>query len=159
MLMADAPFPSSESSQTVEIRSIQPSAPDPLASSVGESLDEVIPNPGNSPQPIVGLGGSAGSLGALRSFFSTMAPDSGLAFVVVVHLSPDHESSMALLLQSFTSMSVVQVLDTVKVEPNCVYVIPPAKHLSLSDGELLPFGAVTWARSARHCRPLFSHTG
>jgi two-component system, chemotaxis family, CheB/CheR fusion protein len=82
------------------------------------------------------LGGSAGSLGALRSFFSKMAPDSGLAFVVVVHLSPDHESSMASLLQGFTSMSVVQVLDTVRVEPNCVYVIPPARNLSLSDGEL-----------------------
>ena len=134
--MADAPFPSSESSETVEIRSVQPLAPDPVESPIGESLDEVIPNPGNSSQPIVGLGGSAGSLGALRSFFSKMAPDSGLAFVVVVHLSPDHESSMAALLQGFTSMSVVQVLDTVKVEPNCVYVIPPAKNLSLSDGEL-----------------------
>ena len=115
---------------------MQPLASDPVESSIGESLNEVMPHRGNSPKSIVGLGGSAGSLGALRNFFSKMAPDSGLAFVVVVHLSPDHESSMALLLQGFTSMSVVQVLDTVKVEPNCVYVIPPAKHLSLSDGEL-----------------------
>jgi CheB methylesterase len=125
VLMADTPFPSSESSKAVEIQSMQALALDRVESSIGESLDEVILHPGNSPRPIVGLGGSAGSLGALRSFFSKMAPDSGLAFVVVVHLSPDHESSMALLLQGFTSMSVVQVFDTVKVEPNCVYVIPP----------------------------------
>jgi two-component system, chemotaxis family, CheB/CheR fusion protein len=134
--MSDALFPSSETSKIVAIRSAQVLAPVPAEGPVGEMLDEVVPNPGNSPQPIVGLGGSAGSLAALRSFFSKMAPDSGLAFVVIVHLSPDHESSMALLLQAFTSMSVVQVLDTVKVEPNCVYVIPPAKRLSLSDGEL-----------------------
>jgi two-component system, chemotaxis family, CheB/CheR fusion protein len=136
VLMSDALFPSSETSKIVAIRSAQVLAPVPAEGPVGEMLDEVVPNPGNSPQPIVGLGGSAGSLAALRSFFSKMAPDSGLAFVVIVHLSPDHESSMALLLQAFTSMSVVQVLDTVKVEPNCVYVIPPAKRLSLSDGEL-----------------------
>ena len=54
--MADAPFPSSESSETVEIRSVQPLAPDPVEGPIGESLDEVIPNPGNSPQPIVGIG-------------------------------------------------------------------------------------------------------
>ena len=138
---------------------MQPLAPDPVESPIGESLDEVIPNPGNSPQPIVGLGGSAGSLGALRSFFSKMAPDSGLAFVVVVHLSPDHESSMALLLQGFTSMSVVQVLDTVKVEPNCVYVIPPAKHLSLSDGELRLSELLPGRGRRSHCRPLLSHSG
>jgi len=65
-----------------------------------------------------------------------MATDSGLAFVVIVHLSPDHESSLATLLQSSTSMPVVQVRDTVKVEANRVYVIPPAKHLSLTDGQL-----------------------
>jgi CheB methylesterase len=80
--------------------------------------------------------GAFPGLKALRSFFSHMATDSGLAFVVIVHLSPDHESRMATLLQRFTSMPVVQVSDTVKVEANRVYVIPPAKHLSLTDGQL-----------------------
>ncbi|MBV8173193.1 MAG: histidine kinase, partial [Verrucomicrobia bacterium] len=90
----------------------------------------------NPLQPVIGLGGSAGSFSALRTFFSNMATESGLAFVVIVHLSPDHESRMAPLLQSFTSMPVVQVRDTVKVEANRVYVIPPAKHLGLTDGQL-----------------------
>jgi hypothetical protein len=80
--------------------------------------------------------GAFPGLKALRSFFSHMATDSGLAFVVIVHLSPDHQSRMATLLESFTSMPVVQVSDTVKVEANRVYVIPPAKHLSLTDGQL-----------------------
>jgi two-component system, chemotaxis family, CheB/CheR fusion protein len=50
-------------------------------------------------QLVVGLGGSAGSISALRAFFSRMPEDSGLAFVVVLHLSPEHESSLAALLQ------------------------------------------------------------
>ena len=80
-------------------------------------------------QQVVGLGGSAGSLSALQAFFSQMPEDSGLAFVVVLHLSPEHESSLATLLQNVTAMPVFQVSETVKVQANCVYVIPPGKHL------------------------------
>jgi two-component system, chemotaxis family, CheB/CheR fusion protein len=67
-------------------------------------------------QPVVGLGGSAGSLSALQAFFSQMPEDSGLAFVVVLHLSPEHESSLATLLQNVTAMPVIQVSETVKVQ-------------------------------------------
>src|SRR5262249_11094906 len=111
-------------------------APDSTEQAPGEQVDVVGPNRDDSLQPVIGLGGSAGSLNALRTFFSHMATDSGLAFVVIIHLSPDHESSLATLLQGSTSMPVVQVCDTVKVEANRVYVIPPAKHLSLTDGQL-----------------------
>jgi two-component system CheB/CheR fusion protein len=88
-------------------------------------------------QAIVGLGGSAGSLGALRMFFSQMPGDNGLAFVVVVHLSPEHESALAALLQNVTSMRVVQVSEATTVQANCVYVIPPGKQLLMADGEIV----------------------
>jgi two-component system, chemotaxis family, CheB/CheR fusion protein len=111
-------------------------SPDAAQQAVSQQLDKGVRGRDDTLQPVIGLGGSAGSLKALRTFFSHMATDSGLAFVVIVHLSPDHESRMATLLQGFTSMPVVQVSDTVKVEANRVYVIPPAKHLSLADGQL-----------------------
>jgi two-component system CheB/CheR fusion protein len=91
----------------------------------------------NQLQAVIGLGGSAGSISALQAFFSRMPGDSGLAFVVVLHLSPEHESSLAALLQNVTPMVVVQVSEAVKVEPNCVYVIPPGKNLLMTDGQLV----------------------
>jgi two-component system CheB/CheR fusion protein len=79
----------------------QPPAP---TEAVGpdERLDEVIPRRHRPAQPVIGLGGSAGSLSALRAFFAAMPADSGWAFVVVVHLLPDRESNLAALLQGFT---------------------------------------------------------
>ena len=86
---------------------------------------------------VVGLGGSAGSISALQAFFSRMPENSGLTFVVVLHLSPEHESSLAALLQNVTPMRVIQVSEAVKVEANCVYVIPPGKNLLMTDGQLV----------------------
>jgi two-component system CheB/CheR fusion protein len=88
------------------------------------------------PVAVVGLGASAGGVGALQEFFETMPADSGLAFVVVMHLSPDFESSLAEVLGQTTAMPVVQVSGEVKVEPNHVYVIPPNKHLMMADSTL-----------------------
>jgi two-component system CheB/CheR fusion protein len=59
--------------------------------------------------PIIGLGASAGGLQALHQFFDAMPPDSGMAFVVILHLSPDHESHAAHILQQSTAMPVQQV--------------------------------------------------
>src|ERR1700730_5668933 len=87
-------------------------------------------------QDVVGLGGSAGSIEALERFFSYMPEDSGLAFVVVLHLSPKYESSLAGVLQKWTVMPIIQVSEPIKVEANCVYVIPPRKHLLMTDGHL-----------------------
>jgi two-component system, chemotaxis family, CheB/CheR fusion protein len=75
---------------------------------------------------VVGLGGSAGSIEALETFFSNMPEDSGLAFVVVLHLSPEYESGLAGVLQKWTVMPIIQVSEPIKVEANCVYVIPRA---------------------------------
>jgi two-component system, chemotaxis family, CheB/CheR fusion protein len=88
-------------------------------------------------QDVVGLGGSAGSIEALKTFFSYMPEDSGLAFVVVLHLSPKYESSLEVVLQKWTSMPVIRVSEPIKVEANCVYVIPPRKHLLMNDGHLI----------------------
>jgi two-component system, chemotaxis family, CheB/CheR fusion protein len=88
-------------------------------------------------QAIVGFGGSTGSIGALQTFFTHMPEDSDLAFVVVLHLSPEYESGLAGLLQRFTPMPVIQVCEPIKVAANSVYVIPPGKHLLTADGQLV----------------------
>ena len=102
----------------------------------GGVSDDSIPGDAFDPLPVVGLGGSAGGLTALQAFFSHMPVDSGMAFVVVMHLSPAHESSLAAILQHVTTMPVTQVHGTTRVVANQVYVIPPAKNLSLSHGSL-----------------------
>ena len=101
-----------------------------------EEMDARMPAGGYGTIPIVGLGGSAGGIQALREFFKATPTDSGLVFVVVLHLSPEHESTLPALLQRATRMPVVQVVDGVKVEANHVYVIPPGKELKSTDGHL-----------------------
>lgn len=89
-----------------------------------------------SPFPLVGLGASAGGIRALQTFFEQMPAESGMAFVVIMHLSPDYESNLAQILQNRTAMPVVQVTEPIAVAPNRVYVIPPSKHLILQEGHI-----------------------
>ncbi len=86
--------------------------------------------------PVVGLGGSAGGLGAVRRFLQECPDDTGMAFVVILHLSPTHVSELEHILQSLTAMTVRQVTQPMLLEPNHVYVIPPNKMLSMNDGYL-----------------------
>jgi two-component system, chemotaxis family, CheB/CheR fusion protein len=86
--------------------------------------------------PIVGIGASAGGLAAFEQLFTNMPPDTGLAFVVIQHLSPPHNSILPELIQRFTGMPVVQATDGIEVKPNHVYVIPPGSDLALKDGHL-----------------------
>ena len=92
--------------------------------------------------PIVGIGASAGGLEALEQFFGNMSKDSGMAFVVIQHLDPNHVGIMPELLQRITPMKVFQASDRLKVKPNCVYVIPPNKSLSILNGALHLFDPV-----------------
>lgn len=85
---------------------------------------------------IVGLGASAGGLEALEQFLGHVPPASGLAFVIVQHLDPTHKGIMPELLQRATGMKVIQVRDRMKVRPDCVYVIPPNKDMSILHGVL-----------------------
>jgi len=85
---------------------------------------------------IVGVGASAGGLEALEEFFSHVSALCGLGFVVIQHLDPNHKGIMPELLQRITQMKVTQAGNHMKVEPNCVYVIPPNKDLSILHGTL-----------------------
>src|SRR3989338_8684426 len=85
---------------------------------------------------VVGIGASPGGLEALEQFFNNTPPDTGLAFVVVQHLDPEHRSMMVDLLKRYTAMKVFQAEDGMRVKPNCVYVIPPNKFLSILHGAL-----------------------
>jgi hypothetical protein len=85
---------------------------------------------------IVGIGASAGGIKALKEFFEHVPPDSGMAYVVILHLSPEHESHLAAILQTSTTLPVAQVIEHVKVEPDNIYVIPPNKTLKMVDGRL-----------------------
>jgi two-component system CheB/CheR fusion protein len=89
---------------------------------------------------LVGVGASAGGLKALKGFFEAIPGDSGLTYVVIVHLDPDHDSQMASLLQSKSKIPVTQISSTFTPEPNRAYVIPPNGNLSAVDGgiELTP---------------------
>jgi len=88
------------------------------------------------PTAVVGLGASAGGVAVLQEFFSGMDPESGLSFVVVMHLSPEYESQLPSVLQQRTKMPVTQVTESVKVRPNHVYVIPPNHQLMFDDSSL-----------------------
>ena len=85
---------------------------------------------------IAGIGASAGGLNALKEFFRHVPGDSGLAYVVVIHLSPEHKSMLAELLQPYVKIPVKQVTETMKLEPNNVYVIPPNANLNTIDTHL-----------------------
>ena len=85
---------------------------------------------------IVGLGASAGGLEAYRSFFSNMPPDTGLSFVLVQHLDPNHDSALVNILQGYTGMTVVQASDGMPVTPNGVFVIPRNAILTIEGGVL-----------------------
>lgn len=88
------------------------------------------------PHHIVGIGASAGGLEALEKFFLHMPADSGMAFVVIQHLSPDYKSLMVELLSKHTPMKVLRAEDGMPVEPNRVYLIPPKKIMTISHGRL-----------------------
>jgi two-component system CheB/CheR fusion protein len=81
--------------------------------------------------PIVGIGASAGGLEALEGLFSRMPLDATMAFVIIQHLDPKHKSIMGTLLRKHTKMKIVEIEDGVRVEPNCVYLRPPNKDVTI----------------------------
>jgi len=92
----------------------------------------------SAPFPIVGIGASAGGLAAFEAFFSGMPAhaDSGMAFVLVQHLAPDHKSLLVELVKRYTRMQVFEVEDGMRVLPNCAYIIPPNRDMALLNGTL-----------------------
>ena len=103
--------------------------------------------------PIVGIGASAGGLAALKALFAHVPLDSGFAYVIVVHLSPEHESHLDELLQPHMQMPVQQVRETVALAPQQVYVIPPNANLDTIDTHL----RLTELEAQRHERAPIDH--
>src|SRR4051794_23692874 len=102
-----------------------------------DPVSEEPPNPdGKKNFLVVGIGASAGGIQALRNFFSNVPKDSGMAYVVILHLSPDHDSQLAEVLQTTAPIPVTKVEQRVPVEPNHVYVIPPNKNLEIRDSHI-----------------------
>src|SRR5512144_2076702 len=85
---------------------------------------------------IVGIGASAGGVQALLTFFEALPDRTGVAFVVIVHLAPESHSELPRILATRTRMPVTQVYESASLEPDHVYVIPPDRHLRISDNEI-----------------------
>jgi two-component system CheB/CheR fusion protein len=86
--------------------------------------------------PIIGIGASAGGLEALEQFLGNVPENSGMTYVVIQHLDPTQKGMLPELLQRISRMQVFQVKDRMAVKPNCVYVIPPNKSMSILNGVL-----------------------
>lgn len=107
------------------------------SSDPGRARPGATPTPSASPAfPVVGIGASAGGIQALLRLFEQMPADTGMAFVIVLHLSPKYESRADEVLQRVTSMHVAQVLEPTHIEKNSVYLISPSNDLSMFDGYL-----------------------
>jgi len=105
---------------------------------------EPVPDPEEDPDlvrstlrfPVVGIGASAGGLPAVTRLLEQLPSDTGMAFVVVLHLAPDTPSMAGAIFQRATRMPVSEVADELPIEANHVYVIPPGRALAMSDGHL-----------------------
>src|SRR5947199_2527918 len=91
---------------------------------------------GPSPVSIVGIGASAGGLEAFQELLQALPEDTGMAFVLVQHLAPKHESVLSELLARATKMPVIEVRDGMAVKADHVYVIPPNADMRITDGTL-----------------------
>lgn len=121
-------------------------SPDEREQELTDLIDNIVPTRGYQMRPMVALGGSAGSIPAIQAFLQATPPETGMAFVVILHLDPERESTLADALQSSTRMPVRRAEDSEKTQPNTVYVIPPGKHLTVVDEWL-------------HLTPLLHETG
>ncbi len=86
--------------------------------------------------PVVGIGASAGGLAAFREFIGGIPKDSNMAYVLLQHMSPKHESMLPELLGKLCEVPVVFIIDDIKLEPNHIYVVPPNRMLTTVDGKL-----------------------
>jgi two-component system, chemotaxis family, CheB/CheR fusion protein len=100
------------------------SSPEP-----GDAQNEKLP-------VIVGIGASAGGVHALQNLFGALPNNTGAAFVVVVHLDPEHRSELVNIIAARTRMPVIEVGTRQHLEPNHVYVIPPDRRLQMVDHEI-----------------------
>ena len=86
--------------------------------------------------PVVGVGASAGGLEAFKKFIKAIPENSGMAYIIVQHLHPEHESALPEILQRATKIPVTEIRDNVHVDADHIYVIPSNKMLVATDGIL-----------------------
>ena len=86
--------------------------------------------------PVVGIGASAGGLDTFKRLLKAIPENSGMAYILVQHMDPSHESILADLLQRVTKIPVLEVTDNVRVAPDHIYIIPSNKLLTANDGVL-----------------------
>jgi two-component system CheB/CheR fusion protein len=98
---------------------------------------------------VVGIGASAGGLEAFEQFFTNMPAKSGMSFVLIPHLSPEHKSMMVDLLKRYTDMDIHEAREGMEVKPDHVYIIPPNKDLAIANNVLL-LQEPTASRGVRH---------
>ncbi len=98
--------------------------------------------------PIVAIGASAGGVQALQALFRAVSPNTGAAFVVVLHLSPEHSSQLAAIIGAQTAMPVHEVSDAMPIKANTVYVIPPNRELVVA-AEKIDSQPITELRGSR----------
>src|SRR5436853_4920969 len=110
------------------------------AKEIAEKNERPVKQPASKPLPsaadgslsVVGIGASAGGLEAFEQLLSALPNDTGLAFVLVQHLAPSHDSILSELLSKATDMSVVEVSHGMRVQANHIYVIPPNAEMSIA---------------------------
>ena len=99
----------------------------------------IDPAKNTTPFPIIGIGASAGGLEALEKLLGSVPNDSGMAYVVIQHLDPTKKGMLPELLQRISKMEVLLAENTMQVQPNCIYVIPHNKSMSILKGALYLF--------------------
>jgi PAS domain S-box-containing protein len=123
-------------------RAVSASQPSARLSTSPAAEDISASERGGLKVPVAGLVASAGGLDAFKKFFSAMPADSGIAFVLIPHLDPEHESLVVELLARHTSMPGVEAAEGIAVLANRVYIIPPNKNTTISGGNLRLSGPV-----------------
>ena len=86
--------------------------------------------------PVVGIGASAGGLDAFKKLIAEIAPDSGMAYVIIQHLSPDYSSNLPEILSQHTQLPVQEIINDIQLVPDNIYIIPENNHLIAEDGVL-----------------------
>jgi two-component system CheB/CheR fusion protein len=105
--------------------------------SESENTEHINLEPGKKPVPVVAIGGSAGGQQAIGELLLHLPATTGLAFVYIQHLAADYDSKLDVILSTKTSMPVLVAAHLMPVEPNHLYVIPPAKTMEVIDGVLV----------------------
>jgi len=100
-----------------------------LTGSAGDAADIPL-----LPFQVVGIGASAGGLEAYRELLQSLSPETGMAFVIVSHLSAEHKSQLVPILSRYTAMPVIEIADGIRCESNRVYVLPPNARVIIDRG-------------------------